>query len=236
MSIGDRIKFFRKKKGLTQKELGLRIGFSERTADVRIAHYEMNVKTPRDKTLSAIADALGVSIDALIAPDISSSDKIMHTLFLLEDELGFFIDKEDGRYCLCLKCQHPRYDDMHELLAEWYEFYMKYQKSRFDPAEYDNWRYRYPLYNPEFKHEEDFRQFLHRTEDLTSWGINCECRQQPSEGHFIVGNWYYAKIVTASNPQEYHGEMVDEGFLVLDQDFKAHHFSMTDFSAHFKIQ
>ena len=118
MALGDRIRFFRKLRRMTQQELGEAVGFSQNTADIRIGQYETNVKTPRDKTLSAIADALGVSIDALIAPDISSSDKIMHTLFLFEDELGFFIDKEDGRYCLCLKSNHPRYDEMHKLLAE----------------------------------------------------------------------------------------------------------------------
>ncbi len=67
MSIGDRIKFFRKKKGWTQKDLGLKIGYSERSAGVRIAQYEANKKTPREKTLSSIVDALGVSVDALIA-------------------------------------------------------------------------------------------------------------------------------------------------------------------------
>lgn len=236
MSIGDRIKFFRKKKELTQRELGLKLGFSERTADVRIAHYEMNIKQPREKMLIAIADALKVNVDALTAPDISDREKIMHTLFLLEDELGFYIDKDDGRFCICLKEKHPKYDEMHELLSEWYEYYMKYQRSRFDPWEYDNWRYQYPFYNPEFKDEDDFRRFLKRTEDMTSWKYHCKCIQSPPEGNFNVNFLYCAKILTASTPQEYHGQMVDEGVLILDRDLISHHFSMADFPTYFKLQ
>ncbi|WP_034602436.1 helix-turn-helix domain-containing protein [Clostridiisalibacter paucivorans] len=44
MAIGDKIRKIRTKRGITQKELGLSIGFSERTADVRIAQYESGKK------------------------------------------------------------------------------------------------------------------------------------------------------------------------------------------------
>ena len=39
-SIGQRLKFVRRFRRLTQKELGLLMGYSEKTADVRIAQYE----------------------------------------------------------------------------------------------------------------------------------------------------------------------------------------------------
>ena len=40
MAIGERIHFFRTLRGMTQKYLGVRLGFDEKSADVRIAQYE----------------------------------------------------------------------------------------------------------------------------------------------------------------------------------------------------
>ena len=37
MAIGERIRFFRNMKGITQKYLGMVVGFPERSADVRMA-------------------------------------------------------------------------------------------------------------------------------------------------------------------------------------------------------
>ena len=46
MTFGERLQFIRKHRGLTQKELGLYLGFSENTADIRIAQYELNERVP----------------------------------------------------------------------------------------------------------------------------------------------------------------------------------------------
>ena len=40
MAIGERIHFFRTLRGMTQKYLGMAVGFPERSADVRLAQYE----------------------------------------------------------------------------------------------------------------------------------------------------------------------------------------------------
>ena len=40
MNIGENIKNARNLRGLTQKELGMKLGFDEKSADVRIAQYE----------------------------------------------------------------------------------------------------------------------------------------------------------------------------------------------------
>ena len=37
MSVGDRIKRARNFRGMTQKELGIAVGFDEKSADIRIA-------------------------------------------------------------------------------------------------------------------------------------------------------------------------------------------------------
>lgn len=55
MATGKRIRFFRTKIGLTQKQLGEKLGFTGRTSDVRMAQYESEASdyfTPRDPGLS----------------------------------------------------------------------------------------------------------------------------------------------------------------------------------------
>ena len=70
-SIGRRIKEARESAGLTQRELGDRIGVVEMT----VSRYERGVNQPTIEGLSAIADALGVSLvellpnSGLTAPD-----------------------------------------------------------------------------------------------------------------------------------------------------------------------
>ena len=40
MAIGERIHFFRTLRGMTQKYLGMALGFPEKSADVRLAQNE----------------------------------------------------------------------------------------------------------------------------------------------------------------------------------------------------
>ena len=46
MAIGERIRFFRNKKGVTQKYLGQVVGFPERSAAVSLAPYVMGFLPP----------------------------------------------------------------------------------------------------------------------------------------------------------------------------------------------
>ena len=89
MAIGERIRFIRNLRGMTQKFLGLQVGFSERTADIRMAQYESGSRTPKADLVEQLADALDVSAEALNVPNIDSYTGLMHTLFALEDLYGF---------------------------------------------------------------------------------------------------------------------------------------------------
>lgn len=62
MNIGNNIKSFRNKKGLTQKELAKNIGVT----DITIQNYENNRREPKIETLDKIASILGVTIDDLV--------------------------------------------------------------------------------------------------------------------------------------------------------------------------
>lgn len=47
LSLGEAIKEIRLKRGMTQKDLGVALGFSENTANIRISQYESNRRTPK---------------------------------------------------------------------------------------------------------------------------------------------------------------------------------------------
>ena len=68
MAIGERIQFFRKLRGMTQKYLGTQVGFPEKSADVRLAQYETGTRTPKADMTAALANILDVSPLALSVP------------------------------------------------------------------------------------------------------------------------------------------------------------------------
>ena len=49
MTLGERIKRIRTFRGLTQRELGLKLGYEERNADVRVAQYESGYRVPKKR-------------------------------------------------------------------------------------------------------------------------------------------------------------------------------------------
>lgn len=61
--IPERLKAARTKAGITQKELGIRIGMEPSSASGRMNHYEKGRHTPDIDTLKRMADELGVPIN-----------------------------------------------------------------------------------------------------------------------------------------------------------------------------
>ena len=102
MAIGERIHYIRTLRGMTQKYLGQMVGFSEKTADVRMAQYETGARTPKADLTAELARVLDVSPKALDVPEIDSYVGLMHTLFALEDIYGLKIGEIDGEACLQL--------------------------------------------------------------------------------------------------------------------------------------
>ena len=100
MAIGERIHFFRNFRGITQKYLGQKLGYSDKTADVRVAQYESGKRTPKADTIEQLAGILDISPKALDVPDIDTYYGLMHTLFALEDMYGLTITTLDGQVCL----------------------------------------------------------------------------------------------------------------------------------------
>lgn len=145
MAIGERIRFIRNLRGMTQKYLGMEVGFDEKTADVRMAQYESGTRTPKADLTKSLANALEVSPHALDVPDIDSDIGLMHTLFTLEDLRGLRIAEVDGEVCFKLdKSSGKVYDNMSRMLFSWLEQAKKLDTGEITKEEYDRWRYRYP--------------------------------------------------------------------------------------------
>ena len=148
MAIGERIHFFRLLRGMTQKYLGMSLGFPEKSADVRLAQYETGSRTPKADLTAALAEVLDVSPHALSVPDIDSYIGLMHTLFTLEDNYGLKITEQDGE--LALQVDFRKNKDaarLHEMLWAWWEQTAKLEAGEISREEYDRWRYHYPEYD-----------------------------------------------------------------------------------------
>lgn len=145
MAIGERIRFIRNLRGMTQKYLGMSIGFDEKTADVRMAQYESGTRTPKEKLVFDLANAMDVSPKALDVPEIDSHIGLMHTLFALEDLYGIKINSIDSELCLTLdKTNGSTYISMFDMLNAWQHEAEKLKRGEITKQEYDNWRYNYP--------------------------------------------------------------------------------------------
>jgi len=152
VAIGERIKFIRNLRGLTQKAIGLAIGFEDNTADVRIAQYESGTRSPKEKYTLEIANALNVSPKALDLPDIDSVIGLAHTLFALEDLYGIKISELDGEVCLHLdKSRGDTYLGLFELFNSWNKEADKMKNGEITKEVYDQWRYNYPEGDSSYK-------------------------------------------------------------------------------------
>ena len=148
MAIGERIRFFRNLRGMTQKYLGQMVGFPEKTADIRMAQYESGSRSPKAELTENLAGALGVSPLALSVPDIDSYLGLMHTLFTLEDRYGLTV--ETGENDVSLRVDSRKGKDaaeLSEMLTEWAKQAEKYRSGKINREDYDKWRYNYPKYD-----------------------------------------------------------------------------------------
>ena len=123
MAIGERIRFFRNLRGMTQKYLGMRLGFPERSADVRLAQYETGTRTPKADLIEGLAYILDVSPQALTVPDIDTYIGLAHTLFTLEDVYGLKVKEADGQVCLQVEVKpgDRSAEELSKILKAWRE-------------------------------------------------------------------------------------------------------------------
>lgn len=138
--LGSKIKRIRELKGLTQKELGIRCGYSSPTADVRISQYEKNKKIPRKKAMKDIAHALEVNEDVFYDADFISYSALYQLLFDLEDLHGLHPVKIDGNYYLEFSgytylILKSKVDSQFDFLRDWYKKRQEFEIDNSDSKE-----------------------------------------------------------------------------------------------------
>lgn len=146
MVIGERIRFIRNLRGITQKRLGIKAGLPEKTADIRIAQYEHGTRVPKEDLTKKIAEVLNVSPAALTVPDIETPAGIIQTLFALEDMYGLEIDTADGGIVLRFRNIRGN-EELRAMLVEWLNKALQLRGREISIDEYDDWRYNFAGWN-----------------------------------------------------------------------------------------
>lgn len=140
MISGERIKNIRKMRGMTQKELGLAVGFDEATADIRIAQYESDNRTPKTNLLNDMADNLEVCPYALSEPQIETDLSLLHTLFAIEDLYGLELKEIDGEHVFSLTEADSK---LKKALRLWCEKKESLENGEIEEEDYNLFRYSY---------------------------------------------------------------------------------------------
>lgn len=145
MAIGERIRFIRNLRGMTQKRLGQAVGFFQKTADIRMAQYESGSRTPKEDLVKALANVLEVSPMALNIPDIDSDLGFIHTLFAIEDIHGVRAEKQGSEVHIVFDGSKRTMDEsVFKMLSAWADQAEKLKNGEISRDQYDRWRYTFP--------------------------------------------------------------------------------------------
>lgn len=97
MTTGERIKYFRNMRGISQKMLGQFSGINSAT----IKKYEYGIRNPKPDQLLKIANALGISINLFMDFDIETVSDVLSLLFKMDEQVDMRFEAEkdeDGKY------------------------------------------------------------------------------------------------------------------------------------------
>lgn len=163
MTVGDKIRYIRGLRNMTQKELGVLSGFSSATADVRIRQYESNKMIPKADKLANIAKALNVDVSALSNVNITSKREAMQILFEFEKIWGISLKKDNKSFSLTFDNLEKKDSEMFFFLDSWYEAKRIHELKIQASDDYENhlkylmWKSRFPLDMQEREQEMNVR-------------------------------------------------------------------------------
>lgn len=100
MNFGDKLRKERRKKGMSQKELGYKLGVSQ----AMIAQYEKGDRNPKKETIEKIAKALDVNVVSLVGYE-DYCDMIVerkeNAFIEYLSSIGYEIEYSDYNYIIC---------------------------------------------------------------------------------------------------------------------------------------
>lgn len=143
MQIGERIKQARVHRGLTQKELGMMVGFDEKTADVRIAQYESSTRTPKADMRNKLAEALNINYRYFYDSHNYAAEDIMFLLFELDEHHRLELTPfgNEGETGVNIHIPYPLVD---EFLLAWGNEKQALANGEITPSDYTEWKLNWP--------------------------------------------------------------------------------------------
>ena len=92
MTVGEKIKYYRNIRGISQEMLGQLSGINSAT----IKKYEYEIRNPKPDQLLKITNALGISINLFMDFDIETVSDVLSLLFKLDEQVDmkFEVEKE----------------------------------------------------------------------------------------------------------------------------------------------
>ena len=121
--VGSRIRFIRKAKGLSQAELGEKVGL---TAD-RVQKYENGIRKPKPELIQEFATALGVNRKPLEDPVISDPIGALFALFEMEMLYNLKVERSPDNNAI-LTFGHGVSPELDAFLAEWENAYKHFNE------------------------------------------------------------------------------------------------------------
>ncbi|MBR2684907.1 MAG: helix-turn-helix transcriptional regulator [Erysipelotrichaceae bacterium] len=135
LSLGERIRFVREFRGMTQTELAEKIGLpSGENGRIRISQYENGVHIPRPELLEKISEALGIKHLYLAGISTEKID-FLYTLFERDRVNPVLIENRgNGRYTLDFQSE-----EIYAYLHGWLNKKADLQEGKITEKEYIEW-------------------------------------------------------------------------------------------------
>ena len=166
MRVGERIKKIRIFRGITQRDLGIKMGYEEKFADTRIAQYESGYRVPKKDAIIQLAQILDVNYIMLLDYELGSAENLMQILFWLDEmhpEMIKLVELErDSKKYNSTETINVRYTDsdywppkspigiwfdyslIDEFLHEWVKRKHELESGEITRKEYFEWKLNWP--------------------------------------------------------------------------------------------
>jgi transcriptional regulator with XRE-family HTH domain len=127
---------------MTQKELGLAVGFDDNSADVRIAQYESGTRTPKEDMLRKIAEILDVNFRSLYEPTLYAAEDVMYTLFELDEHYRVMLNESESK----TRRIGVSFDSklLNDFMREWLLRKQELAEGEITKEEYAEWKVNWP--------------------------------------------------------------------------------------------
>lgn len=137
MSTGEKIRHYRKLRGMYQGELAEKVGLTEGA----IRHYESGARTPKPSQVGDIAKALGVSPLALKDYGVESAKDLLALMLQLEDEFGIAPSDDGSSFMIDPKA--PNAPELAQVMKAWSAKREELVSGEISEEEYRDWKSRF---------------------------------------------------------------------------------------------